>query len=185
VAKSDARICALGEVDELNCVLGLLRLAVPGSIKRIIGSVQADLFDLGADLSRTGSAKGNGRWPGQRLASFAGPGRWKTSAWRMESGRAAWLEREAMAVGKGLPPPRGFMVPGGTPAAAWCHLGRAVCRRAERSVVASGVGKAGRGGGNPETARYLNRLSTLLFVVARRLAGSRAVEWRPARPSSS
>jgi len=164
VVKSDPRIAALGDVDELNCVLGLLRLALSGAAQRLIGSIQSDLFDLGADLSRA------------------------STPWRMEHGRAARLEREALVFGKGLKPLRGFVVPGGTPAAAWCHLARAVCRRAERSAVmasmASIAGKAGAAGparlGNPEAVRYLNRLSGLLFVLARRLAGARAVAWSPA-----
>jgi cob(I)alamin adenosyltransferase len=195
VAKSDPRIAALGDVDELNCVLGLLRPAVGPAARRLIGSIQSDLFDLGADLSRTGAIRGGslGELRSPATAGVAkGNGRWKTSVWRMEHGRAARLEREAMAFGKGLKPLRGFVVPGGPAAAAWCHLARAVCRRAERSAVRASCACHGRhgdgrssavaGAGNPEAVRYLNRLSGLLFVLARRLAGTGTVEWRPTRP---
>jgi len=180
IKKSDPRLAALGDLDELNCVLGIVRGAVRGAPRRWLGKVQRDLFDLGADLARPAS---RGRW-------------------RLEHGRIARREREALVFGRGLKPLRGFVVPGGAPAAGWCQLGRAVCRRAERSAVrasnASGAGGkvvgdfAGRRAslaagaarcGNPEAVRYLNRLSSLLFILAVRLAGGRAAVWSPSGKS--
>ena len=154
--KHHPRIEALGAVDELNSHLGLLRAQLPegGDIRELLGEVQQELFDLGAGLAGGESTRPGGA----------------------EIGR---LEVEIETRNAGLPPLREFVLPGGSPAAAQCHVARAVCRRAERRVAALDA--------TPETAAvYLNRLSDLLFVLARELA-RRMQEpeqlWRGPRPA--
>jgi len=153
VSKDSARIRALGDLDELNSVLGLvLAEDVPEAVRETLSQVQHDLFDLGGELSI----------PGHALLKPA----------RIDS-----LEAATEAWNADLAPLKEFILPGGTRAAAAAHLARTVCRRAERSVVALGredkVSDAAR--------RYLNRLSDLLFVAGRvlnRQAGQNDVQWR-------
>ncbi len=137
--KDDPRVEALGALDELNSHLGLLRAwMVEVSACQQIEEVQQDLFDLGAVVAR-----------GQ-------------SPWRGEE-KLARLERAVTDMNAALAPLEEFLLPGGPAAAAQCHVARAVCRRAERRMVALP--------GLPKTARaYLNRLSDFLFVLARTLA---------------
>ena len=154
--KHHPRIEALGAVDELNSHLGLLRAQLPagGDVRELLGEVQQELFDLGAGL-----AGGKSTRPG--------------------GAEVARLEEQAGTRNAGLPPLREFALPGGSPAAAQCHVARAVCRRAERRAAALDDA--------PETAAiYLNRLSDLLFVLARELARqTREPEqlWRGPRPA--
>ncbi len=156
VAKDSARVHALGDLDELNCVIGLvLAEDVSQDVRNALGQVQHDLFDLGGELSI----------PGHKL---------------LKPSRVEALEETLTAWNAGLEPLKEFILPGGTRAAAAAHLARTVCRRAERSVVALGredkVGDAAR--------RYLNRLSDLLFVAGRLLnrhAGQNDVQWRHER----
>ena len=153
VPKDSARVRALGELDELNSVIGLvLAESVPPTVRGALVQVQHDLFDLGGELSI----------PGHAL---------------LKPARVEALEETLEAWNAGLEPLKEFILPGGTRAAAAAHLARTVCRRAERSVVALGredkVGDAAR--------RYLNRLSDLLFVAGRVLnrdAGQDDVQWR-------
>jgi cob(I)alamin adenosyltransferase len=137
--KDSARVAALGEVDELNSVLGLL-LAEPLSdnIREVLESIQHDLFDLGGDVSIPGRAS-------------------------MSEAQFKRLETILDELNGDLPPLKEFILPGGTRAGSLAHVARAVCRRAERSLVAlSRSEKVG------EVARiYLNRLSDLLFVLGR------------------
>ena len=156
VAKHSPRIAALGDLDELNSALGLvLAEEVPPEVREALGEVQQDLFDLGGEVSI----------PGHAL---------------LREQRVVFLEERLEAWNAGLAPLKEFILPGGTRAAAAAHLARTVCRRAERSLVALAqhekVSDAGR--------RYLNRLSDLLFVAARRLnrhAGRGDVQWRHER----
>ena len=156
VPKDSARVQALGDLDELNCVLGLvLAEDVSREVRDALGQVQHDLFDLGGELSI----------PGHKL---------------LKPSRVEALEEILEAWNAGLEPLKEFILPGGTRAAAAAHLARTVCRRAERSVVALGrkdkVGDPAR--------RYLNRLSDLLFVAGRLLnrhAGQNDVQWRHER----
>ena len=156
VSKDSARVQALGDIDELNCVLGLvLAEDVSREVRDALGQVQHDLFDLGGELSI----------PGHKL---------------LKPSRVEALEEILEAWNAGLEPLKEFILPGGTRAAAAAHLARTVCRRAERSVVALGrkdkVGDPAR--------RYLNRLSDLLFVAGRLLnrhAGQNDVQWRHER----
>lgn len=156
VAKDSARVRALGDLDELNCVIGLvLAEDVSQAMREALVQIQHDLFDLGGELSI----------PGHKL---------------LKPSRVEALEETLEAWNAGLEPLKEFILPGGTRAAAAAHLARTVCRRAERGVVALGredkVSDAAR--------RYLNRLSDLLFVAGRLLnrhAGQNDVQWRHER----
>jgi cob(I)alamin adenosyltransferase len=150
VSKASARVSAYGDVDELNSALGLARLhPIDDERDALLASIQSELFHVGAEL-----AARSGKDIGIPQVSDA----------EIEE-----LERAIDAAEEELPPLTTFILPGGSPAAAQLHLGRTVCRRAERAVVALSDGEEVR----PEIVRYLNRLSDLLFVLAR-LANARA-----------
>jgi cob(I)alamin adenosyltransferase len=158
VAKTDLRIEAYGTVDELNSVLGLaLSGRLPDELRPWLEQVQNDLFDLGADLSvPLEDAKR------ERL--------------RVTRSQVERLEELCDLVNEQLEPLRSFVLPGGTEAAARLHLARTVCRRAERRAVAL----AEEQGANPEALAYLNRLSDVLFILARAAnAGSQEPLWKP------
>ena len=144
---------AFGAVDELNSVLGLLLThGLSADVAAGLTGIQHDLFDLGGELSI----------PGHRL---------------LEQSRVDHLERWLDRLNEELEPLKEFILPGGTAAAAVCHLARTVCRRAERCVVSL----AREESINDTGLRYLNRLSDLLFVLARSLnhaAGTGDVLWR-------
>ena len=148
VPKDHPRVAAYGEVDELNAALGLVR-ANGGPEPELLRDVQNDLFDVGADLCvpETGGAGGP---PAH-------------TPLRVTAAQAERLERAIDRVNERLAPLTSFVLPGGTPAAAWLHLARTVCRRAERSIVTLRKTETI----NPQAAVYLNRLSDLLFVMAR------------------
>jgi len=156
VSKADRRVSAYGAVDELNSILGMLAASLPeaaGSVAERIERIQSDLFCIGAWFATTPESPVFRDLPG--LAPDA----------------VAWLESEIDDMEKGLPPLRGFILPGGTRAAGWAHLARAVCRRAERDGVAF-LEASGGGPGNERLSCalvYLNRLSDYLFVLARHL----------------
>jgi cob(I)alamin adenosyltransferase len=161
VPKDDARVEAFGTVDELNAVLGLVLAAAPDLAERdLVRSIQNDLFDVGADLCLPPAA---GEQPGQRL--------------RVTAAQAERLEAAIDRLNADLKPLTSFILPGGAPAAAWCHLARTVCRRAERAVVTLMRAEPV----NPQVLVYLNRLSDLLFVLARVLndGGRGDVLWVP------
>ena len=148
--KHHPRIAAFGDLDELNAALGVLLTKLqPGGIAELLHDVQQRLFDTGAELCV------------DELRS--------TSAQHVRS-----LEKAVDEHNRELPPLKEFILPGGGPASAACHFARAVCRRAERSLWAL---QDDEGTLNPESLKYLNRLSDLLFVLARRLAESET-EWR-------
>src|SRR5207248_1207587 len=160
-------VTAYGSVDELNAVLGLLLAYAdePGLAPEqgdLIRGVQNDLFDVGADLCLPQT---EGEAPGQVL--------------RVRPEQAVRLEAAIDRLNERLQPLTSFVLPGGSRAAAWCHLARTVCRRAEREVVTLAHGEAV----NPQVVVYLNRLSDLLFVLARVLNdGGRAdVLWVPGK----
>jgi cob(I)alamin adenosyltransferase len=148
VPKHGARVTAYGTVDELNATLGLARLHAGGALDAALARVQNDLFDLGADLA---------------TPDFENDATAKRPRLRIAAAQVTRLESEIDALNADLAPLRSFVLPGGTPLAAHLHLSRTVCRRAERHTVAL----AGAETVNPETARYLNRLSDWLFVAAR------------------
>jgi len=158
VSKLHPRVEAYGTVDELNAVIGVALLApgLPERFAQWLHRVQNDLLDVGADLSL--------------------PSPTSTSRTRLRVGPdyTSWLEQACDEVNATLEPLRSFVIPGGTPAAAHLHVCRTVCRRAERRAIAVGVQ------GNPEVIRYLNRLSDLLFILARVANAARGdVLWRP------
>jgi cob(I)alamin adenosyltransferase len=154
VDKADSLVGAFGDVDETNSALGLL-LAEPGlppEVGTTLTRIQHELFDIGAELSL----------PGYR---------------QITAEHVTRLERDLDSLNDELPPLKEFVLPGGTRAAAICHLARTVCRRTERSAWAAGKLTEL----NPELLRYLNRLSDLLFVMARWLArrdGGQETLWR-------
>lgn len=143
VAKTDPRVEAYGDVDELNSQLGaVLALGdLPETQVAWIKRIQNDLFDMGADLCVPLDDAG------KRL--------------RMAPAATLWLEERCDEVNAQLEPLKSFVIPGGAPATALLHVSRTVCRRAERRVVACGETV------NGECVRYLNRLSDLLFILAR------------------
>ncbi len=153
VPKDCPRVAAYGTVDELNSVLGLLLTSGPPE-RELLESIQNDLFDVGADLCVPGQA-------GERL--------------RIRPEQALRLEQAIDRLNAGLAPLKSFLLPGGTPAAAWAHLARTVCRRAERDVITLGRTEAV----NPQVVIYLNRLSDLLFVLGRVYNNGDDVLWRP------
>ena len=143
VPKDDARVEAYGSVDECNSAIGVI-LAVPGlpgAVGEVLTRVQHELFDLGGELCI----------PGHRA---------------IQEAQVSRLEQALDAFNEQLPPLKEFILPGGGPAAAACHLARAICRRAERRswTLARAQPVAA------EPLQYLNRLSDLLFVIARVLA---------------
>lgn len=160
VRKSNARVAAYGDVDELNAVLGwtLVRADDP-EVRQRLTAVQGDLLAIGAHLATP---------PGARSASHLPP---------LPTGRAAEFEAWMDAAEDELEPLRSFILPGGSAVGAALHVARTVCRRAERTVV----GLAETEDVAPEILVYLNRLSDLLFELAR-LANHRAgVPERPWR----
>jgi cob(I)alamin adenosyltransferase len=159
VSKADPRVDAYGDVDELNACLGVARAAgVDGDIARVLESIQKDLFALGARLAD----------PSSRIA-----GRVTKAA--VTTADVERLEQTIDALEAELPALRRFILPGGALAGALLHQARTVCRRAERRVIALGADEV-----EPMLIVYLNRLSDLLFVMARTVnhrAGVPEVEW--------
>ena len=160
VAKHDPRVVAYGTVDETNATIGLARLHAEGPLDAMLGRIQNDLFDLGADLCRPEGEDEKAR-----------------GALRISAAQVTRLEAEIDAVNGKLAELTSFVLPGGTPAAAYLHLARTVSRRAEREITALSEAEAV----NPEAVRYINRLSDLLFVLARHANddGAQDVLWEP------
>ncbi len=157
VPKTHPRIEAYGTVDELNSVIGVVRTVaeLPQSYHPWLERIQNDLFDVGADIAAPADAQR------ERL--------------RVLPAQTAWLEGRCDEVNASLEPLRSFVLPGGTPAAAQLHVARTVCRRAERLAVACGDELSG------EVVRYLNRLSDLLFILARGANAGDEPLWQPGR----
>jgi cob(I)alamin adenosyltransferase len=169
VSKLDPRVEAYGTVDELSATIGLAltQPGVPARFAEWLERVQNDLLDLGADLCVPGASQ-NG--PAGSEAASSGEGK---SRLRITPDYTEWLEEACDEVNDKLPPLRSFVLPGGNPASAHLHLCRTVCRRAERRVLAVG------GDANPEIVRYLNRLSDLLFILARGVSEGGESLWEP------
>ena len=162
--KYDLRIAAYGTLDEVNAAIGVARLHTAGNtaLDGALARIQNDLFDVGADLCTPGKGKGPG---GARLS--------------VTDKQVAWLEAEIDRLNGELAPLRSFVLPGGSAAAAYLHLARTICRRAER-LTAELKDKAGEAV-TPEVLKYLNRLSDYLFVASRYANGRGAgdVLWKP------
>ena len=159
IAKHDLRVDAYGCVDETNATIGLARLHVEGEMDTMLERIQNDLFDLGADLCTPEN------------------GRKAEGALRIVQEQIDRLEAEIDSMNDQLEPLTSFVLPGGTPASAYLHLCRTVCRRAERLTTEL----AGRDEINPLCVQYLNRLSDHAFVMARYLndKGKSDVLWKP------
>lgn len=151
--KDSLRVEAYGTVDELNSVIGIvLSSGFDPGVREVLDMIQHRLFDLGGELAVPGYTT-------------------------LEARHVAQLESQLDRFNDELPPLKEFILPGGNAAAAQCHLARTVCRRAERRVLSLSRDEAV----NPEAQRYLNRLSDLLFVIARVLAragGGQEVLWQ-------
>jgi len=150
VAKDSALIHAIGEVDELNSLLGLLICKIHGEIATDIKTIQNDLFNMGGELSSS-----------QALIT---------------SDSVSWLEQRLDQLNEDLPALKEFILPGGGEAASLCHLARSVCRRLERHLVTASREQAI----NAELLVYANRLSDLLFVMARSITkqmGEKETYW--------
>ncbi len=161
--KDDERVEAYGDLDELNATIGALMAALPSQAAEIrleLDTVQAHLFSIGAWLATS---------PGAPAADSLPP---------IDPDRATALERSIDRIDATLPPLAGFILPGGSPAAAWAHIARTVCRRTERRVVRLSTGI--HPGASAEQVQraivYLNRLSDYFFVLARHLNRVLAVE---------
>lgn len=161
-AKHDARMEAIGAVDEANSAIGLAAVALDPAVPHLatLVRIQNDLFDLGADLA----TPGNDFTPSPMTL-------------RIVPSQAEWLEAAIDAVNTALAPLTSFILPGGSEAAARTHVARASVRRAERAATALAEAEAV----NPAALAYLNRLSDYLFVLARALnaSGSGDVLWVP------
>lgn len=154
--KDNLRVEAFGEVDELNSLIGvLLGFDLPQTTQDLLTSIQHDLFDLGGEICI----------PGRET---------------LDAGYVARLEQQLDKINETLPPLKEFILPGGSPAAAACHVARTVCRRAERRLVSLARDESL----SVISVQYLNRLSDLLFVLARdinRQQGVADVLWQPGR----
>jgi cob(I)alamin adenosyltransferase len=159
VGKDAPRVEVMGNLDELNSAIGcVLAESLPEGVGAALRSVQNDLFDLGGEICIPG----------------------RSALW---DAHVSELDQSIETLREPLAPLRDFVLPGGTRAAAACHLARAVCRRAERSLVALGRVEAV----SALSIQYLNRLSDLLFIAARSInlaAGEAEVIWSPGREGS-
>ncbi len=163
--KHDLRVASYGTVDEANACIGLARLhtaAAHPELDAMLGRIQNDLFDLGADLATPDTGKDLGYEPLRIVAS-----------------QVTRLETDIDLLNKPIRPLRSFILPGGSPAAAALHLGRTVARRAERLMVELAL-KEGESVG-ADAIRYINRVSDFLFVAARAVNdnGESDVLWVP------
>ena len=164
--KYDLRVAAYGTLDEANAAIGIVRLHTADDpvLDPVLSRIQNDIFDVEADLCILDDAKGKG--PGGSKLNVTGK-------------QVAWIEQQIDALNEGLAPLRSFILPGGTPAAAYLHLARTMCRRAERLMIElrDQPGEAV----TPEAIQYVNRLSDFLFVAGRHAndKGEKDVLWQP------
>jgi cob(I)alamin adenosyltransferase len=162
--KYDLRIDAYGTLDEVNAVIGLVRLATADDavLDAMLARIQNDLFDVEADLCMPQGGKGPG---GARLS--------------VTDTQVEWLEQQIDRLNDDLAPLKSFILPGGRPAAAYLHLARTVCRRAERVMVE--LNDEPGEGVTPAALKYVNRLSDFLFVAGRHAndKGACDVLWQP------
>jgi cob(I)alamin adenosyltransferase len=166
--KYDLRVAAYGTIDEANAAIGIARLYTgeDASLDAALERIQNDLFDVGADLCTPDQGKGDGNGPGGARLTVTDK-------------QVTWLENEIDRLNADLSPLRSFVLPGGSAAAAYLHLARTVCRRAER-LIAELKDTAGESV-TAELLQYVNRLSDYLFVASRYAndKGARDVLWKP------
>src|SRR5208282_5875271 len=162
--KYDLRVAAYGTLDEANAAIGIARLHSAGDVTldAALSRIQNDLFDVGADLCTPGKGRGP---DGARLT--------------VTQAQVDWLENEIDRLNDDLAPLKSFVLPGGSPAAAYLHLARTICRRAER-LIAELKDRPNEIVGD-EVLKYVNRLSDFLFVASRyaNAKGARDVLWQP------
>jgi len=162
--KYDLRVAAYGTLDETNAAIGIARLHTTSdlTLDAALSRIQNDLFDVGADLCTPGKGRGP---DGARLT--------------VTQAQVDWLESEIDRLNDELAPLRSFVLPGGSPAAAYLHLARTICRRAER-LIAELKDRPNESVGD-EVLKYVNRLSDFLFVASRYAndKGARDVLWQP------
>ncbi len=161
MSKADLRIAAIGDVDEANSAIGIALLHIGDEPHRaMLGRIQNELFDLGADLAT----------PGEDFTP-------SEMTLRVTAEQVARLEAEMDSMNEQLEPLRSFILPGGGAGAAHLHLARAIVRRAERTAVAAAAGLSL----NPQALVYINRLSDHLFVLARLVAKAEGGDllWKP------
>jgi cob(I)alamin adenosyltransferase len=158
IAKDSPRMAAIGDVDDVNCAIGVAALHVEGDALHRLRMIQNDLFDLGADLA---TPEGDYEWEPLRIAQA----------------QVDRLEAELDAMNADLLPLNSFILPGGSPAGAALHVARSTCRRAERTAVAAAKTVTL----NPVALAYLNRLSDYLFVMGRAVNNNGAddILWIP------
>ncbi|HUJ28788.1 MAG TPA: cob(I)yrinic acid a,c-diamide adenosyltransferase [Myxococcales bacterium] len=157
VRKDDLRVAAYGDVDELNSALGVAREELSGDLLALVDQLQSELFTLGSELATPDAASAPKEVP------------------RITQQHVERLEQQIDRLTGELPEMRNFILPGGSRAGAALHFCRTVCRRAERQMVALGQV-------SPEALQYVNRLSDLLFTMARAAnlrAGGREIPWKP------
>jgi cob(I)alamin adenosyltransferase len=164
--KYDLRVDAYGTLDEVNAAIGIVRLHTGGDaqLDAMLAHIQNDIFDVEADLCILDGSKGKG--PGGAKLNVTGR-------------QVQWIEQQIDTLNDTLPPLRSFILPGGTPAAAYLHLARTMCRRAERLMVEL-RDQAGEDV-TAEAIQYVNRLSDFLFVAGRHAndQGEKDVLWQP------
>lgn len=163
VSKADPRMAAIGDVDEANSAIGMaIALLGEGPEAMMLGLIQNEMFDLGADIAT----------PGETFEP-------DEMTLRMTVAQVTRLEQEIDRMNEALEPLRSFILPGGSAAVAALHMARATTRRAERAMVAAGE----RVSLNPQALAYINRLSDHLFVLARLVAtlGAGEVLWVPGK----
>lgn len=160
VAKYAPRVDAFGTVDEANAMLGLVRLHADAALDAVLSRIQNDLFDLGADLCMPTNPK-------------------DYEPLRIVAAQVTWIEKQIDLHNADLAPLDSFILPAGKPAVAFLHAARTVVRRAERLVTQLAATETV----GPEVVKYLNRLSDLLFVLARHQAdkGAGDVLWVPGK----
>jgi cob(I)alamin adenosyltransferase len=164
--KYDLRVAAYGTLDEVNAALGIVRLHTgsDAALDAMLAHIQNDIFDVEADLCILDGSKGKG--PGGAKLNVTGR-------------QVEWIERQIDTLNEPLLPLRSFILPGGTPAAAYLHLARTMCRRAERLMIELRDQPGEEV--TPEAIQYVNRLSDFLFVAGRHAndKGAKDILWQP------
>ncbi|MEV4748831.1 cob(I)yrinic acid a,c-diamide adenosyltransferase [Streptosporangium amethystogenes subsp. fukuiense] len=158
--KTDPRLAAYADVEEANAAIGvaLATGSLEADVTAVLTRIQNELFDVGADLCTPVTE--NPEFPPLRV----------------EPSYIEWLEARCDEFNERLKPLRSFILPGGTPAVSWLHVARTVVRRAERTVWSA---MEAHDDVNPLTAKYLNRLSDLMFILCRVAAGGDEILWKP------
>jgi cob(I)alamin adenosyltransferase len=177
VPKTHPRIEAYGTVDELNAHIGVALTidGLPAGYAEWLARIQNDLFDVGADIAVPHDPPDESSAAHDGEAGRRARGKRDRERLRVIPEQTTWLEERCDEVNATLAPLKSFVLPGGTPAAAYLHVCRTVCRRAERLAIAGGEEL------NPEVVRYLNRLSDLLFILSRGANGGDEPLWEPGR----